>query len=207
MYILKLFESIIAGVYSISARFKSYAEDQKAVHKIRSSYRQLKQKRILSKEQTQEIQNFYKPLLGHCVPTDWHQYFYSRTGVFSKLYFPTSEYKNHLIGRLNIYPLHLAYNDKNMTDITLPNTRQPKILLKNMGGYFYSEGNAISREDAVNLCGNLGDVIIKPSLTGRGVGVRRVHLEGGKVNNTSQGVDTLFDYAVLCEPIRLTLFE
>lgn len=193
MWLIQILNTLFAKVYSLFLRYKAYADDQRAIYKIKSSYRRLKTKRILSKKQVAEIQDFYRPLLGHSVPTDWHQYFYSRTGIFSKLYIPTSEYKNHLIGRLNIYPLHLAYNDKNMTDITLPNTRQPKILLKNMGGYFYTEGVAITREKAVNLCSDLGDVIVKPSLTGRGMGVKRVHLEGGKVNNTSQGIEGLFD--------------
>lgn len=167
--------------------------DRKYQNKINVSYSKLKVKNRLSCNQIEEIQDFYQNILGHSVPVDWHQYFYSRTGIYSKLYIPTNEYKNHLIGRLNIYPFHLAYNDKNMTDITLPHTHQPKIYLKNMCGYYYSEGKAITKEEAVYLCKDLGDVIIKPSLTGRGVGVRKVHLANGMVTGEKKSIGDLFN--------------
>lgn len=174
-------------------KYFEQVHDDKYLHKIQSSYKNLRVKKALSPEQITEIQDFYKKTLGHEVPIDWHQYFYARTGIYSKLYIPTSEYKNHLIGRLNIYPMHLAYNDKNMTDVTLPHTHQPHIYLKNMSGYFYAGGKAVTREEAIELCKNLGDVIIKPSLTGRGVGVRKIHLENGVVNDGKQTIEELFD--------------
>lgn len=167
--------------------------DEKYLNKIKTSYSKLNVKKKLSSEQIKEIQDFYRKTIGHEIPIDWHQYFYSRTGIYSKLYVPTSEYKNHLIGRLNIYPFHLAYNDKNMTDVTLPHTHQPKIYLKNMCGYFYSDGTALTREQAIDLCKDLGDVIIKPSLTGRGVGVKKVRIENGIVDDGKQSVSDLFD--------------
>jgi len=174
-------------------RFKAKEADRKYQDKIRTSYTKLSVKKPLSKEQCKEIQDFYVRTIGHTVPIDWHQYFYSRTGIFSKKYIPTSEYKNNIIGRLNIYPFHLAYNDKNMTDVTLPRTPQPKIFVKNMSGYFYSEGIAITREEAIAVCGNLGEVIIKPSLTGRGVGVRKLVFRDGLVDDGDKTVEDLFD--------------
>ena len=188
-----MFRKIISKlVYVLQNQLMRYQEkeaDKKYQKKIKASYSKLKVKKNLTTSQIKEIQDFYCDMLGHTVPINWHQYFYSRTGIYSKLYIPTSEYKNHLIGRLNIYPFHLAYNDKNMTDVTLPHTHQPKIYLKNMGGYYYAEGKAITRDEAVNVCKDLGDVIIKPSLTGRGVGVRKVHLENGMVNGEKQSVE------------------
>lgn len=175
------------------SRYQENEADRKYLNKIRASYSKLKVKNKLSDAQIKEIQEFYRETVGHTVPIDWHQYFYARTGIYSKLYIPTSEYKNHLIGRLNVYPFHLAYNDKNMTDVTLPNTHQPKIYLKNMCGYYYAEGKAITKDEAVKLCKDLGDVIIKPSLTGRGVGVRKVHLENGLVEGSRQTIVDLFD--------------
>ena len=189
----RIINKLFNVAFKFIMRYKERAIDKKYVKKIRNSFRHLKVKKKLSKEQVKEIQEFYRNVIGHSVPVDWHQYFYARTGVYSKLFIPTSEYKNHIIGRLNVYPFHLAYNDKNMTDVTLPNTHQPKIYLKNMCGYFYSEGNAITKEDAIKLCKNLGDVIIKPSLTGRGVGVRKVTIKEGLVNGSEQTINDLFN--------------
>lgn len=191
-----MFRKIVNSTFwALQKRLNKYfvkADDRRFLDRIKASASKLSEKKELTQEQVKEIQDFYREMIGHEIPLDWHRYFYSRTGVYSKLYIPTSEYKNHIIGRLNVYPLHLAYNDKNMTDITLPNTHQPKIFLKNMGGYFYSQGKAVSEEEALNICKNLGDVIIKPSLTGRGKGVRRVYIENGKVDGM-QSLDKLFE--------------
>ncbi len=191
-----MFRKIVNSTFwALQKRLNKYfvkADDRRFLDRIKASASKLSEKKELTQEQVKEIQDFYRKMIGHEIPLDWHRYFYSRTGVYSKLYIPTSEYKNHIIGRLNVYPLHLAYNDKNMTDITLPNTHQPKIFLKNMGGYFYSQGKAVSEEEALNMCKNLGDVIIKPSLTGRGKGVRRVYIENGKVDGM-QSLDKLFE--------------
>ena len=172
----KVFSRVYNGILSYIIDSLGKSEDNMMIKKVRRNYKKLKNKETLSPEQILEIQSFYEGLVGHKVPIDWHQYFYSRTGIYSKYYIPSSEYKHHLIGRLNIYPLHLAYNDKNITDVTLPNTHQPKIYLKNMGGYFYNDGEAISRETALQRCSDLGEVIIKPSLSGRGKGVKKIHI-------------------------------
>lgn len=172
--------------------YKEKAADRKYIKKVRASYNELKNHKRLSREQIKEIQNFYRNTIGHSVPIDWHQYFFARTGNYSKLYIPSSEYKNHIIGRLNVYPFHLAYNDKNMTDVTLPHTHQPKVFLKNMCGYFYFEGRPVTRVEALDLCKDLGEVIIKPSLTGRGVGVRKVNIKNGKINGGNHSMSDLF---------------
>lgn len=187
----RITNKIVSKLLNRLLRYQEQAADEKSISKIRKSYSRLANQKKLSDKQISEIQDFYRSLLGYEVPIDWHQYFYSRTGNFSKLYVPTSEYKNHIIGRLNVYPLHLAYNDKNMTDITLPHTHQPKIILKNMAGYFYANGKAITKDEALILCKNLGDVIIKPSLTGRGKGVRKVHITNGTVDGR-QTLNELF---------------
>lgn len=184
---------MINKLLNVIVRQLAKEADKKKIRGIKKSCSKIKGKEELTHEQINEIQDYFKGLLGHTVPTEWHQYFYSRTGVYSKKYIPTCEYKNHLIGRLNIYPLHLAYNDKNMTDVTLPHTHQPKIYLKNMGGYYYIDGRAVSEEEALSLCGNLGEVIIKPSLTGRGKGVRRIVIANGMTDYKNLSLKDVFD--------------
>ena len=188
----RITNKLVSLVFNRIMRYKERAADYYYIKKIRCSFSKLNDQKKLSREQINDIQDFYKKTIGHTVPIDWHQYFYARTGSFSKLFIPTSEYKNHIIGRLNVYPLHLAYNDKNMTDVTLPHTHQPKIYLKNMCGYFYFEGKPVTEHEALELCKDLGEVIIKPSLTGRGTGVRRIFIKNGIVNS-SQALKDLFD--------------
>lgn len=190
---LNILDSLVFKAIALLTRYQEKVVIKRKIGQIKSSYNKLQVKKTLSKEQKKEIQDFYKKTLGYKVPLEWHEYFSSRTGYYSKLYIPTSEYKIHIIGRLNTYPLHLAYNDKNMTDVTLPNTRQPHIYLKNMGGYYYADRNPISREEALELCKNLGDVIIKPSLTGRGKNVMKIHVENGITDYNDKTLSDLFE--------------
>ncbi|MBQ6161608.1 MAG: hypothetical protein IJK21_03035, partial [Prevotella sp.] len=102
----RITNKLVSLVFNRIMRYKERAADYYYIKKIRCSFSKLNDQKKLSREQINDIQDFYKKTIGHTVPIDWHQYFYARTGSFSKLFIPTSEYKNHIIGRLNVYPLH-----------------------------------------------------------------------------------------------------
>ena len=76
----------------------------------------------------------------------------------------------------------------------LPNAKQPHIFLKNMNGFFYYEGRPVDRNEALERCGNLGKVIIKPSLTGRGDGVRKITISDGITDLEEKSLRDVFDY-------------
>jgi len=184
---------IVNKLIAILSCYKDNMERNDYIKSIRTSYQKLTNKTELSSEQEEEIQTYYTRLLGHSVPLDWHRYFSARTGVYSKFYIPTSEYKTNIVGRLNIYPLKRAYTDKNITDIFLQETHQPKIYIKNMNGYYYADNRPISKEKALELCKNLGEVMIKPSLTGRGEGVKKIRISNGVVKTEGKTIEQLFD--------------
>lgn len=168
---------------------------EKYLKSVNESYQKLPNKIELTKEQEQEIQDFYLPLLGYKVPIDWHRYFYARTGLFSVKYIPTSLYRLELTGRLNQLPWCVPFSDKNLNDIVLPNMKQPHTYLKNRNGYFYVENKAVSLEESVDKCANIGDVIIKPTLSSHGRGVKKLHIENGIVDAKGTKLkDLLLDY-------------
>lgn len=189
----RLVNRFVDKAISALSRYKDKQEVKSYVSGIRKSYGKLAHKKELTKDQEIEIQEYYSMLLGHPIPLDWHRYFYSRTGNYSKLFFPTSEYKTDIVGRLNVYPLKRAYTDKNITDIILPNAKQPHIFLKNMNGYYYYDGRPVDRSEALDACSNLGEVIIKPSLTGRGVGVRKIKIIDGMTDLDHKSLADVFD--------------
>ena len=156
---------------------------EKYIKQVNESYKKLPCKVELTKTQEQEIQDFYMPLVGYKVPTDWHRYFYSRTGLFSVKYIPTSLYRLELTGRLNKLPWCVPFSDKNLNDIVLPSMKQPHTYLKNRNGYFYVENKAVSLDEAVSKCGDVGDVIIKPTLSSHGSGVKKLHIQNGIVDD------------------------
>ena len=156
---------------------------EKYIKQVNESYKKLPHKVELTKEQEREIQDFYVPLVGYKVPTDWHRYFYARTGLFSVKYIPTSLYRLELTGRLNQLPWCVPFSDKNLNDIVLPSMKQPHTYLKNRNGYFYVENKAVSLDEAVSKCGNVGGVIIKPTLSSHGSGVKKLYIQNGIVDD------------------------
>lgn len=162
--------------------------------KVADSYQRLPNKVALTKAQESDIQKYWKGLLGYEIPMDWHQYFYARTGVFSEKYVPTGIYRLEICGRLNQLAFCYPYSDKNMLDVLFPNVNQSHIYLKNRNGYYFFEGHAVSKKEAVECCANLDDVVIKPTMTSHGDGVAKVHLENGVVNGKEKLEKLFSDY-------------
>ena len=81
---LKVLYPVMVFFQSRLEKYFERASDEKYRNKIKSSFSKLSKKKRLTAEQKREIQDFFKKTIGHEVPIDWHQYFYSRTGVFSK---------------------------------------------------------------------------------------------------------------------------
>ncbi|MBR3412758.1 MAG: hypothetical protein IKG81_08715 [Bacteroidales bacterium] len=164
------------------------------VRKVKRNFDRLPEKKELTKDQKKEIRAFYKRLTGEKVPLIWHQYFYSRNGIYAKEYLPTSLYRMQLMDRVNNGQYREAYVDKNMLDVLLPNVKHPHVYLKNMNGYFYMEGEPVSREAVIERLKNLDGAIIKPSLESHGRGVRKLVIKEGMTNVDGFSLGQLLNY-------------
>lgn len=165
----------------------------KLVKGVRGNLKKINNGEDLSREQIAEIKKYYKDLLGISVPLDWHRYFYKRTGVYSPRYIPTSLYYTEIIGKINEMRFERAYSDKNLTEFLLKGIKQPETVLKNMNGYYYLNGVAVDKGTAIQACGNLSDVIIKPTLQSHGSGVRKFSVCNGITTIDGISVDELFN--------------
>ena len=166
---------------------------QRFVDPISVKYGKLSTHQKLTKEQKSEIKQYYRELTGENVPLIWHEFLYSRTGNYSKKYIPTSLYKVTLLYRANKHGYRDAYADKNMADILLPGVKHPEVVLKNMNGYYYIGGKAVSKDEAVQYCQNLDNVLIKPSLGTHGDGARRLIVKNGITNISGKPIEKVFD--------------
>ena len=160
--------------------------------RITANMSSLEERRILSKQQRKEVQSFYQGLMGRKIPLYSHEYFYSRTGVFAKEYFPTNIYYCDLLGKANRYPYNQAYGDKNICDMLFPGENVAHTLLKNMNGYYYIEGQPVAEDDAVRYCQNIDDVMIKPSGSHSGYGVHKLVVKDGVTNIDGKRIEELF---------------
>lgn len=167
-------------------------ESRKKKRVITRNFKDLKVRRKLSKEQKKEVQDFYMSMIGRKVDLYSHEYFYSRTGLFTKEYVPTNLYHCDLLPRANKHSLKPAYNDKNLIDILLAGENVAHTVLKNMNGYYYYEGRPVSEEEAVALCRDMEHMIIKPSKKSKGMGIRLLTVKEGVTNIDGMTVEKLF---------------
>ncbi len=163
--------------------------------RITKNFKDLEHHRKLTKEQKKEVQDFYISMIGRKIPLYCHEYFYSRTGVFAKEYVPNNFYHVELVPRANIHRLQGAFGDKNMCDFLFPGENIVHSVLKNMNGYYYYEGKPVSETEAIDLCGNLENVIIKPSRESEGHGVQLFNANNGVTDLNGKTITQLFkDY-------------
>ena len=184
---------IIKVLKKIKVAYCKYHLGKETKSKITKHFKELKNRRYLTKSQKKEIQNYYKSLIGRKVSLYCHEYFYSRTGMYSKKYIPTDLYSVELLSRANRLDFGQVYGDKNLTDIFLKDVRVPHTILKRMNGYYYYEGNAISEDKAIEKCNNLDDVLIKPSLLSKGEGIRSLSVKDGITNVDNKPLIDVFN--------------
>ena len=173
--------------------FRKKRELKKWEVRITKNFKDLENHRKLSREQKKEVQDFYVSMIGRKVPLYCHEYFYSRTGFFTKEYVPNNLYHVELVPRANIHRLQAPLGDKNMCDYLFPGENIAHSILKNMNGYYYFEGEPVSKADAIRLCQNLDRVIIKPSRQSKGKGVQVFSAKDGITDLNGKTVESLFE--------------
>ena len=147
----------------------------------------------LTKGQKEDIKAYFKKHFGREVPTYWHQYLYSRNGIYSEKYIPASIYNSSIIYSLNNFQFSLAYVDKGFYDTLFPDVNRPITLIKNVNGFYYDDKNPISKEEAIERCSNIEKVVIKPCILGHwGKGVNLFHAENGFIPEMNMSVTDLF---------------
>lgn len=147
----------------------------------------------LTKGQEADVKAFFKKNIGREVPTYWHQYLYSRNGLWSEKYIPTSIYNSSIIWRLNKWQFRHAYADKGFYDTLLHDINRPRTVVKCVNGYYYDDSHPLTEKEAIERCSNLKEAIIKPTLGGTwGIGVKLIQSTDGIILDTNRSVKDLF---------------
>ena len=176
----------------LQGRIRKKREMKKWEERITKNFKDLETHRKLTKDQKKEVQDFYLDMIGKKVPLYCHEYFYSRTGHFTKEYVPNNIYHCELVPKANIHGLSSAFGDKNMCDLLFPGENIVHSILKNMNGYYYFEGKPVSEEEAISLCQNLDKVIIKPSRKSEGKGVQLFSSKDGITDLSGKSIGQVF---------------
>lgn len=125
----------------------------------------------LTSEQKQQIKEFWKP---YCkVSYKWALYYSAKNGKFDPRYIPNTIYYTKIDQHFNARKLGYGFNDKNYYSRIFSAVKQPRTVVRNIGGLFFDDQyKQISEEEALTRVGLEEEVICKPSQesgSGRGI--------------------------------------
>ena len=181
-------EILVLWMRKLVSRIRKSLKMIECKKRITKNFKDLDHRRKLTKEQKKEVQDFYVSMIGKKIPLYCHEYFYSRTGVFTKEYVPNNIYHCELVPKANNHRYGVLAGDKNLCDLMFPGENVVHSILKNMNGYYYFEGRPVSEEEAVSLCQNLENVIIKPTQATQGHGVQVFSSKNGMTDLNGKSV-------------------
>lgn len=138
----------------------------------------------LTPDQEHAVQSYFQKYTRKKIDLAWHEYYMFANGLFSEKYLPTYLYYRHIVPKLNNSRFSVAYADKNMMHKLLGDrVKMAHTYVQNINGIFYSEEKVISKKEAVQLCQNIEDGIIKHSIDSmQGNSITRFSSTNGKLN-------------------------
>lgn len=146
----------------------------------------------LTNNQKTEISDFYSKYGLTKINFDWHRFLSNSIGVFNKEYIPEDIYYTKIEPTLNRKSMGPALMDKNTLSIYYKNTKQPKTIINNINGYFYSYNKLISKNDAIEICTKHENFVIKPSIDSGGG--KKVKLYKNKIQELNKNnLDQIFN--------------
>ncbi len=127
------------------------------------------------KAHKKELSPFYADR-GFKVSMMFDDFFSRINGIHSDRYLSMDLYYFFVVPALNRYDFINAYLDKNIYTDLFPMVRQPATVVKNMHGHFYSNGDEVSLDQAIDLVATRGgELMIKPTVeTCNGDGVDQI---------------------------------
>lgn len=116
----------------------------------------------LTAEQEKTVRDFWKP---YCrIDTDWVRYYTYITGTFDPRYIPSDLQLTKIDQHFCSRKLGYGFNDKNYYSLIFPGIKQPRTVVRKIGGFLFDEDYAlIGEEKAKELLTTEPEVIVKPS--------------------------------------------
>lgn len=136
----------------------------------------------------QDYRKEIKEYWGRYIPrvnTDWHKFYYCRTGGRDVRYVPTDLFLAKIDKYYSDKRLARGVDDKNYYDIWFPDIKRPQSVIRKINGYYFdTEYRLLTQEEMIPLCMNHERLIVKPAI---GIGGSR----GIEFWSRDQGADKL----------------
>ena len=159
-----VFRRVLSG--SLSAYFGHRGEIKKQKDTRRKN---IANSVILTKEQKQQINTFFKQHLGHKIGYQWHKLYTAISGSFDYRFFPEFFYSSDIQRLLNHPGYYIGLADKNILPFILKGSHNeikvPKTLCSCSNGiYLDINSEATTLDKCVDLISKTKSFFIKPSI-------------------------------------------
>ena len=131
---------------------------------------------ILNSEDEEAIHHFWGKY-GYDVSTDWHRFYYAKTGQKRPDFIPDDTFYIDVKGCMNDLGFAGAWSDKAYLDLFIRGVKTPYNLLRNTGGrYADHDFHLVSFHEAQLILNQNRSFVVKPSIyTDTGKGVKLFH--------------------------------
>ena len=117
-----------------------------------------------AREYRDTVLKYWKPY-GVKPKRFWYTITCAGSDHYDPRYIPNDIWMSEILPYFNDRLLWRAYCDKSMLDVFCPGVKQPEVVVKSMGSSFFDgKGNKISREQAIEICQNESEIILKPAV-------------------------------------------
>lgn len=174
-------KNIILNLIEKRHYFMLYLHEIKNIRKKKNLYKNVK----LTKDQINEIDEYYVLHYGKKISKKWHRLYQSYSGVYNKKYVPEIIFSTKLEPLLDPYDLCRGICDKSLIELLYNDVKDlyiPQTILLNCSDVFYDrKRNIISKYDIYDKLKNAGRVVIKPILdSSSGKNVRVLNIKNSK---------------------------
>lgn len=137
-----------------------------------------------------EVSEYWKDKYEKDVDVSLHIAFLNYLNKKEVRLIPGKVMQREILPVFNDYNMSTMYGDKNLYDIIINPPRPAKTILRNVRGfYFDGNHNGIISDKAIEiLCSTDRDLIIKPSKTNNGNGVRKISIKQGEIFEANQSI-------------------
>lgn len=123
----------------------------------------------LSKEEIYSAKTYWKSKGFKLDNTLWHQYYKGASGIFKKEFLPHDIFCSRIAPLLNQKTQWPALLDKNLAYSLFKEFEHPELLVSNINGFYFHEGDVITESQAIDFCSkSKNKLIIKPSIESGG---------------------------------------
>ncbi len=146
---------------------------------------------IISKINKVEINNYWNKYTN--ITKYWHIWYSSRNGLFDVRYIPENIFYTLIEPYYNKLDFYKMYQDKNIYDLIFHDIKKPITISKNMeNSYFDDKFNYISKEEVINRCLMVDEIVIKPAIdSGGGRNISFLKIED---KTTCEMISNILDY-------------